>query len=264
MSVKGIAPGLYRVSLGIVNVFLIARDDGGVTFVDAGIKGSEGKLLGAVEAIGRRPQSVDQILVTPAHPDHVGGVPGLVAATGAEVWMHALEAEIAAAGSPHRDWRPEPGWLDGGNSGSLNRMSEQVPPVETGHTVADGDEVPPLGIRVVAAPGHTQGHVCYLWLAHGGVLFAGDAASDYRRLGPAAFYEDVEEGRRSLTRLAALDFQTACFAHGRPIVGDAGARFRKAFTDRASGGHTMGEDAAARKRDNAAARRGWGVGERHG
>ncbi len=46
------------------------------------------------------------------------------------------------------------------------------------------------------------------------------------RLGPSILYEDEERGRKSLAKLAQLDFEVACFAHGRPIVGGASARFR--------------------------------------
>jgi hypothetical protein len=45
------------------------------------------------------------------------------------------------------------------------------------------------------------------------------------RLSPA--YEDLDEGERSLRRLSALDFQVACFGHGKAIVGEAAARFRR-------------------------------------
>jgi glyoxylase-like metal-dependent hydrolase (beta-lactamase superfamily II) len=36
-----------------------------------------------------------------------------------------------------------------------------------------------------------------------------------------------ETGKRSLAKLAALDFDVACFGHGNPIVEGAADRFRK-------------------------------------
>jgi glyoxylase-like metal-dependent hydrolase (beta-lactamase superfamily II) len=229
MGVKEIAPGLHRVSLGLVNAFLIARDDGGVTVIDAGVAGSEAKLLAAVEAIGKRPHDVDQILITHAHADHVGGVPGLVAFTGAEVWMHAADAELAAAGRSHREWHPAPGLVNRALFVVAERMGDEMAPVAADRHVAGNDVIAPLGIRAVAAPGHTLGHLCYLWPQYGGVLFVGDAASHIGPLRLTTIYEDVDEGRRSLAALAALDFEIACFAHGRPIVGGAAGRFRRAF-----------------------------------
>jgi hypothetical protein len=47
------------------------------------------------------------------------------------------------------------------------------------------------------------------------------------RLGYSLFYENLEEGKRSLAMLAAQDFQVACFGHGKPIRERASEQFRK-------------------------------------
>ena len=39
-------------------------------------------------------------------------------------------------------------------------------------------------------------------------------------------YEDIEEGKRSLCKLAELEFNTAVFGHGKPIRENAAAQFR--------------------------------------
>ena len=97
-------------------------------------------------------------------------------------------------------------------------------PVE--HEVGDGEVLPFGGLRAVHTPGHTAGHLALLLPRDGGVLFVGDAASHMTHLGMSMIYEDVAEGRRSLAKLAALDFEVACFSHGRPMVGGADRRFR--------------------------------------
>ena len=48
-------------------------------------------------------------------------------------------------------------------------------------------------------------------------------------LGMSPVYEDLAEGRRSLAKLAGLDFEVAVFGHGKPIVGGAADRFRRKF-----------------------------------
>jgi glyoxylase-like metal-dependent hydrolase (beta-lactamase superfamily II) len=48
-------------------------------------------------------------------------------------------------------------------------------------------------------------------------------------LGYALCYEDLEEGKRSLRKLAALDFDAAVFGHGSPIKSGAAQRFRRQF-----------------------------------
>jgi hypothetical protein len=50
-------------------------------------------------------------------------------------------------------------------------------------------------------------------------------------LGWSLGYEDLEEGKRSLRKLSDLDFQVACFGHGKPILKDASLRFRKIWAD---------------------------------
>jgi glyoxylase-like metal-dependent hydrolase (beta-lactamase superfamily II) len=94
--------------------------------------------------------------------------------------------------------------------------------------VTDGAELPAAGgIRAVHTPGHTTGHVSYLW-PDGGVLFVGDAATNmFRRLNVAPINEDDAAARASFAKLAELDFRVACFGHGSPIRGRAVDRFRR-------------------------------------
>ena len=61
---------------------------------------------------------------------------------------------------------------------------------------------------------------------------AGDAATDWLRLGAGPIYGDVDEGMRSLRRPAELPFEMALFARGRPLTPRAAeslhARFARA------------------------------------
>ncbi len=93
----------------------------------------------------------------------------------------------------------------------------------------DGEALPLAGLIAVHTPGHTAGHLALLLPRDGGVLFAGDAATNFGRLGVGPIYEDVAEGGRSLEKLAALEFDTALFSHGRPLRPRAGERFRARF-----------------------------------
>ena len=60
--------------------------------------------------------------------------------------------------------------------------------------------------------------------ASGGVS-GGSSARRKPGLALSPIYEDLAEGRRSLAKLAALDFDAACFGHGRPIPSGASRRF---------------------------------------
>jgi hypothetical protein len=46
-------------------------------------------------------------------------------------------------------------------------------------------------------------------------------------LGWSLGYEDFEEGKRSVKKLTALDFQVACFGHGKAILHDAVGKFKE-------------------------------------
>jgi glyoxylase-like metal-dependent hydrolase (beta-lactamase superfamily II) len=96
--------------------------------------------------------------------------------------------------------------------------------------VADGEELAVAGgIRAVHTPGHTPGHLSFLLPRGGGVLFAGDAAANIIRLGLpiGMFTADREQAKESIRKLASLEFEVACFGHGRVLKGEANLRFRR-------------------------------------
>jgi glyoxylase-like metal-dependent hydrolase (beta-lactamase superfamily II) len=96
--------------------------------------------------------------------------------------------------------------------------------------VADGEELAIAGgIRALHTPGHTPGHLAFLLPRDGGVLFAGDAAANVFRLGMpiGMFTADRQQAKESVRKLAALEFEVACFGHGRVLKGEANLKFRR-------------------------------------
>lgn len=227
MAVKQVAPGLYTIPLGPVNAFLIDAD--GLTLVDTGYARSAEKVLAAVQAIGRQPTDIQHILVTHCHPDHAGSLAALKQITGAPATMHPLDAAVVRTGKVPPHLKPGPGLVNN----ILFRLFIGFGPAEYDaaeieHEVHDGDELAIAGgIRAIHVPGHCAGQLAFLWPEHGGVLFAADTASNMLGLGYSLGYEDLEEGRRSLAKIAALDFEIACFGHGQAIVQGASRRFRQ-------------------------------------
>jgi glyoxylase-like metal-dependent hydrolase (beta-lactamase superfamily II) len=228
MAVKEIVPHVYSISLGPVNTFLLEGDN--LTLIDTGMPGSTGKILTAVESLGKRPEDIKQILVTHCHPDHSGSLAELKQRTEAMVIMHPLDAELVRKGEAMRPVSAAPGvinWLIY-NLFMKRQGMGTVESTEIEQTVEDGDELPLAGgLQVVHLPGHSAGQVGFLWPQYGGVLFAGDVATNVVRLGYPPIFEDLTEGQRSLTRLGGLGFEVACFGHGKAIVGGASARFHQ-------------------------------------
>jgi len=121
-----------------------AGEQGPAAVVDPG--GDPAPLLEAgVEVAG--------ILVTHSDVDHIGGVAALAAATGAEVWIPAGEADVLRRGT--------------------TRGGFPVGAYDPEHEVRDGDAVTVAGITfdVVGIPGHSIDHVAF---AADGSLFSGD------------------------------------------------------------------------------------------
>ena len=224
-----VARGIYQVSLGFVNVLLVEDDDGGLWLVDAGVEPGAERIGGAIRSLGRAPRELRGVVVTHLHPDHVGGLEAVKSHTGADVWMGAEDAALVRAGRRGRELEPGPGPVRTLIVRVMgDRTLREHDPVVVEHEIHDGDALP-LGAVAVHTPGHTAGHTALLWRRDGGVLFAGDAATNFVRLGVGPIYEDVGEGLQSLRRLAGLEFETALFAHGRPLTPHASERFRARF-----------------------------------
>jgi glyoxylase-like metal-dependent hydrolase (beta-lactamase superfamily II) len=225
-----IFPFIYHVPLGYVHAYLIAEEDG-LTLIDSGMKGNDKKILRAISELGRKPEDLKTILITHHHSDHVGSLAALVKRSGATAWVHPLDARIVAG----EQKRPSPNRasIAGRILGPLiSRLPQNnPPPAKAGHQVTDGETVPVAGgVQAIHTPGHTAGHMSYLAPGHGSVLFAGDAAAHgFGRLGKPLliFTEDMDEVKRSIRKLAALEFETACFGHGGVVKGEAHLEFKR-------------------------------------
>jgi hydroxyacylglutathione hydrolase len=114
------------------------------------------KLLGVIDALG---VTLDGILLTHTHFDHVGAVAPVAKATGAEVWVPLIEKPVLADIMSFVPW---PGF---GPFESWD--AEHV--VEGGETL----ELAGFDIDVIFTPGHSPGHVTYS-IADESAVFSGD------------------------------------------------------------------------------------------
>jgi glyoxylase-like metal-dependent hydrolase (beta-lactamase superfamily II) len=143
-----------------VSVYLVREEDG-FTLVDAGIGGSEGDILEAARGLGGE---IRRVAITHAHGDHVGSLDALCEALpGAEVLVPAREARFLAGDMALDPEEEREGKLRGG---------WKVAKAQPTRELVAGDRVGSL--EVVAAPGHTPGHVAYLDTRDRS-LIAGDA-----------------------------------------------------------------------------------------
>jgi len=226
-----VVPGLWDLPLGIVHAYLLAdgdAPDAPLALVDTGLAGSAPAILGAVAALGRRPEDVRWIVATHLHVDHTGSLAELKRATGATVMMHPADAAMVADGKGKRLMHPAPTPESAAFVAQMNASERRMAPCAADRLLADGDELPIAGgVRVLHVPGHAAGQVALRWPLRGGVLVAADALGNRGgRLGWSVGYEDLDEGVASIERLAGLEFDAAVFGHGDPIVGGADGQFR--------------------------------------
>ena len=226
-----IIPGVHTIDrLGVGRAYLYQEADR-LTLIDAGLAGSAVRTYGAIEGIGRRPEDLRQIIVTHYHNDHIGALADVAERTGAQVLVHPLDAPVV------RGERPAPGPNVTGLwkllTPLLVRGAKPTTPTRVDRELSDGDEVDlDGGARVLHVPGHTMGSIA-LYLPGRKMLFSGDAAANALGLGPPSgpfgmFNEDREQVKESFRRLAQLDFEVACFGHGKPLDKEASLAFRRA------------------------------------
>jgi hydroxyacylglutathione hydrolase len=137
------------------NTYIFRRDGSDrALIVDPGEEAP--KLLRVIEELG---VTLDAILLTHTHFDHVGAVAPIAKATGAEVWVPEIEKPVLADIMSFVPW---PGF------GPFESWDAE-------HTLTGGEKLELAGfeIDVIFTPGHSPGHVSFS-IADEGALFSGD------------------------------------------------------------------------------------------
>jgi hydroxyacylglutathione hydrolase len=137
------------------NCYVVRRDGASEAIVvDPGDEPE--RILAAVDGLG---VTVEAILLTHTHFDHVGAVAPVAAATGAPVWCPELEVPVLADIMSYVPW---PGF------GPFESY-------DADHTVAGGEALNLAGMEldVLFTPGHSPGHVTYAVRGED-ALFSGD------------------------------------------------------------------------------------------
>jgi glyoxylase-like metal-dependent hydrolase (beta-lactamase superfamily II) len=189
--------------------------------VDAGLSIAAGPILRQIRQLGFEPGDVRRILISHAHPDHVGALPALVRETGAEVWSSRLERPVIEGAVPVP--LPPPGSVPG-LAGLVRLGRTFFPRVPVARELRDSEVLPEVfgGLQVLATPGHAPGHLSF-WHPERRLIILGDVMMNIplRLRLPVPFSTcDMAENIRSIGRVARLEPQIACFGHGNPLVID--------------------------------------------
>ncbi len=223
-----IIEGVYTI-VGLVTgrVYVIVNGDG-LTLIDASVEGAEKGIARDLARSGYSLKDIRRILITHAHPDHIGALAALVKASGAQVYAHALESPIVRGEKP--PVRPE-GYKDSEVARRLFRLIgiKDMPPASVDREVREGDSLPEVlpDLQVIEAPGHAYGQIVF-YSPSSKLLFCGDAITRFGRLGLplAQFTPDMAEAKRSIKKLAEMPIDILCFGHGVPMTRNTSARLR--------------------------------------
>lgn len=189
-------PPIRLALFGLINTYLVPEKDG-LTLIDTGMPTLAPGLLKKVRQIGK---PIRRILLTHGHDDHVMGL-DLIRKEfpEAEVLMHAADEHY------------------------LKRCGQQTRP---DRFLQGGEQLGPF--NVIAAPGHSEGHLAYLD-ERDGTLYAGDSfvnvpnlrvCTELHPLFPMPTFGtwNADVARATAHKLAELEGMTwLALGHGRPL-----------------------------------------------
>jgi glyoxylase-like metal-dependent hydrolase (beta-lactamase superfamily II) len=228
---REVAPGIYRLGSYWVNWFLV--DDGGrYTVVDSGLPAYFDELVSTIASLGGSPENIEALVLTHYHSDHTGCAERIRTEFGATVLVPEREKGLALG--------VEKGGKLGGLLGNVWRPHmlrftwhlkktgglKAPPTIGAISTFRDGEVLDVPGKpQVVATPGHSPGHVVFVFQDRDAVM-VGDAMGTLNvatgASGPTIFplNENRDMAVASLARLEPLTVTTLLPGHGDPWKGE--------------------------------------------
>jgi glyoxylase-like metal-dependent hydrolase (beta-lactamase superfamily II) len=221
-----VAEGVHRLTNGVANFYLIEQS-GKLVLMDAGAPKDWALFTRAVLDLGKVVGDLDAVLLTHAHTDHTGFAEQARATTGARVWIHEQDMQMARTGKV--------GPRDGKTSAYLLhaafwrtalvlgiRGATKIIPIREVSGFSDGEVLDvPGSPRVVHAPGHTDGSAAIL-LEDRSILFTGDVLCTHNaytgrtgpQIMPSGLNASTPQALASLDNLAGIKADVLLPGHG--------------------------------------------------
>ena len=150
-----IAANLYYVGTYDLACYLITTPQGSI-LINTGLKASVTQIKENIKALGLKYADIKILLTTQAHYDHVGAMAVIKQQTGAQLLVHAKEAEVLKDGG-HSDY-------------ALGGKGSSFQPVTPDRLLQDDDTIQ-LGnmqLQLLHHPGHTKGSSSFLFTVNDG------------------------------------------------------------------------------------------------
>jgi glyoxylase-like metal-dependent hydrolase (beta-lactamase superfamily II) len=226
-----IAENIYGVpGMSVGRIYVITGKDG-LTVIDASLstKTAE-KLEPQLKTMGLGLSDIKNILITHAHPDHIGGLAELQRRTNARTAIHRRDAPVARG--EMQVPRPTPAQVDGLGWKLMAALplNPNITPARVDLELKGGDKLDDIlpGLEVIELHGHSPGQVGYWWpekrLLIGGDVLMHPSWGLMLPLGGVT--PDMAEAKRSIRKVAEMDVDIMCFGHGLPFIGNAAAQIR--------------------------------------
>ena len=163
-----------------------------VCLIDAGVSTTSPLLQDYLKKLGRSPEEISWVVLTHAHPDHIGGCLAIKKNSPASFGAHAAEKPWIE--DVQRQYRDRP---------ILNFFELVAGPVPVDRELRDGEVIPwdeGRNLRVLETPGHSLGSVSFSYDEEG-ALFSGDAIP---AVGTLPIYVDPYACIESIQKLQKL------------------------------------------------------------
>ena len=182
-----VAPG--KTLARFVYVYLVLGRE--ICLIHSGVQNSTEAIFKYLENLGRQPEEISLLVLTHAHPDHIGSARAIKEATNCTVAAHPDAQSWIEDTERQFKERPVPGFhsLVGGST-RVDRLLQ------------DGEiiDLNGLSLEVISTPGHASGSIS-LYCRDEGVLFSGDAIPQVNDL---PIYDDVNGAVASIRKLQEL------------------------------------------------------------
>ena len=186
-----------------VNVIIVFGDK--IALIDSGVKGSEEKIRQYIEEQGRSFTEIEILILSHAHPDHIGSAATIKELTGCKVLAHEAEKEWIENIDIQNRQRPVPGFF--------NLVDSSV---KIDAFLSDGQVFQIAGgpaMKIIHTPGHSKGSVNVEFIDDK-ILFTADSVPLKNDI---PNYDNYADLMRSLKMIEDSDFKVLLSSWSAPL-----------------------------------------------
>lgn len=182
-------------------VFVIMGKE--IVLIDTGFPGKFKKIQKELISLGIQLFKVKHILLTHYDIDHIGNAALLQEQSGADLWASEEDISVINGDVERYGFKKYFKYI------FPIKKPKRIKPLALGQSINE--------IEVIPTPGHTPGHLCFLYKD---VLFAGDLLENKNgnlRPYPKAWNWDNKIMLQSIQKISKIPFKLVCPSHGEPI-----------------------------------------------